>query len=450
MRFDRLRYRDPRPVPWLIRAAGVFNRHVILPRVLRIARIDLPAADEARLRAAVHPGSAAFLGPNHPEFMTDWMLDKEIAHRVSPYMAHWASWEIVNVHPLAQRFWLALNLIANVPGGGGRARSREVARAGHGVLLHPEGTATWCAARVGRLVPGIAAMAIDAWDAEQAEPSGPGGARRTVWIVPVVWRLHFTSDVSHALDREIDGIARALALHLPPAPLEVRFAALHGALLAARARRFGVAPGRFGAAGFFSAQQDVARALIAQLAVRHGRPGEEIGRWLHGVRRRCRRADARANARDLALAREIDRLHRFTAETHDGPALAQEQIAESLQQIRSSLITRGWRNALHNLVPVAVAPRIARIRVPEPIGVDGRLDADALLTELRRRMQDGLDALGVEIARETERYARPNPFSRDRSSGGTPATAPLRPGTRVTVVRAGIENPREPDRLVAS
>ena len=121
MPFDPLAYRDPRPLPWLIRATGVLNRHVILPRILHVTASDLPAVDAARLRAAVHPGTAAFLAPAHPEFCTDWILDKEIAHRVSPLMAHWASYAVVNAHPLAQRLGLALNLIANTPGGAGRS-----------------------------------------------------------------------------------------------------------------------------------------------------------------------------------------------------------------------------------------------------------------------------------------------------------------------------------------
>jgi hypothetical protein len=414
MTFDRLQYRDPRPAARLILAAGTVNRHVILPRVLRIARVDLPAADEARLRASVNPATAAFIGPNHPEFTTDWMLDKEIAHRVSPFMAHWASYDIVNIHPLAQRFWLALNLIANVPGGGGRAYSLAAARAGHGVLLHPEGTATWCGERIAPLVPGIATLALDAWSAEQSAPSGPEGTRRRVLVVPLIWKLHFLRDVSGALDREITRIARALAVRVPAKRrLETRFAALHARILARRARRFGVALPGLRAPDLFAAQAAFASRLIGELAVRHGAPDGGTGRWLHVVRRECRRIESRdpeRARRDLALAREIDRLGRFHADAYGGDSLTQEQIAESLQQIRSSLVTRGWRNGLHNLVPVAVAPRVARARVPEAIEVDGAMSVDALLEGLRTHMQARLDLLLSEIAPAVDPFRRPNPF----------------------------------------
>jgi hypothetical protein len=91
--------------------------------------------------------------------MTDWMLDKEVSRRVAPLMAHWASYEIVNPNPWAQAFWLRNNLIANAPGGGGKEYSIRWARAGHGVLLHPEGTPSWHGDAVGTLVPGIVEMA---------------------------------------------------------------------------------------------------------------------------------------------------------------------------------------------------------------------------------------------------------------------------------------------------
>ena len=120
-RFTPLEYRDPTPVPWLISALGVVNRHLILGGLLRFRGLVLPEADRTRLRAAVNPDTVAFLGPAHPEFLTDWMIDKEISCLCSPLMAHWASYEIVNLSPAVRSFWLANNLIANVPGEIGRA-----------------------------------------------------------------------------------------------------------------------------------------------------------------------------------------------------------------------------------------------------------------------------------------------------------------------------------------
>ncbi|MEI6245536.1 MAG: hypothetical protein WCQ64_10885, partial [Acidobacteriota bacterium] len=134
-----LPYRDPAPSPTLMRVLGHVNRLAVLPRVLRVSRLDLPAADRRRLQGAVNQHTAAFVAPGHPEFMTDWMIDKEISRQFAPRLASWAAQDIVNTSPLAQRFWLANGLIANTPGGGGKAYSLKNARAGHGVLLHPEG-----------------------------------------------------------------------------------------------------------------------------------------------------------------------------------------------------------------------------------------------------------------------------------------------------------------------
>ena len=64
--FDRRAYCDPRPSAALIRVVGWLNRLLVLPHLTRLESFDLPPADLARLRAAVRPGTAAFLGPNHP------------------------------------------------------------------------------------------------------------------------------------------------------------------------------------------------------------------------------------------------------------------------------------------------------------------------------------------------------------------------------------------------
>jgi len=413
-RFDPLTYRDPRPLAPLIRALGPLNRHLVLPHLLRLRRIDLPDADLGHLRSAFRPGSAAFIGPNHPEFMTDWMIDKEISRRVSPLMAHWASYEIVNLNAPVQWLWLRNNLIANAPGGGGREYSIEWALRGHGVLLHPEGTATWHGDRVGELVPGIVDMA---WEACRA--AAQAGRTVPVFLVPVVWKLHFESDVGGGLDREMEHIERALGL----APgrgqaLEMRFARLQWNILERSAARhqFGLAPG--GLEAFFARQRQLTAHLMGRLTERYGDVEGTVWRKLFALRRAAREragTDPEGAAADRRTIREVERLHRCVPEIYDRPTLTQEQIAENLKQIRSSLVTRGWREAMHNMVPVAVAPRTVRIRVPEPIAVHERFapgDEDAirrdLLAEMHRRLQATLDSVNAAIAPQVDRWRRPN------------------------------------------
>jgi hypothetical protein len=408
-RFDPLAYRSPRPSPWLIHAMGVLNRRAILPGLLRVRAIDFPDEDVRRVRALVRPGAAAFLGPNHPEFTTDWLIDKEISRRVSPLMAHWASYEIVNMHPWAQALWLRNNLIANAPGGSGRADSIAWALAGHGVLLHPEGTPTWHGDHVAPLVPGIVEMA---WETCVERPGLP------VHVVPLVWKLRFTGDVGPALGREMAYVERRLGLASGRGlGVAERFARLQRAILARSLERYGAGAAVEG--GFFEAQAAHAAALLARLEARYGETRGEFGRRAHALRRAILKAasDGAEEARpDRRVLLEVERLSRFTRELYGGATLTQEQIAESLKQVRLAFLTRGLRDGFHGVVPVAVAERIAHVRAPAPIAVHEAFarggDAEAarveLLAGLRARLQGGIDALNAEIASAVDPWRREN------------------------------------------
>ena len=124
----------PKPNPGLIKAmtgvnrvvmlkgvAGLrdmapFNRMAGLRGIADVRTIDFPEAERARLAAVCGQGKATFFAPNHPEFFTDWMIDKEILARVCPLAACWATNGVVNgLGKLAQKFWLANNLIAQIP-----------------------------------------------------------------------------------------------------------------------------------------------------------------------------------------------------------------------------------------------------------------------------------------------------------------------------------------------
>lgn len=412
-RFSPLDYRDPRPSPALIRALGPANAWA-LRAVLKLRTFDLPPGDLARLRAHVNADTIAFLGPNHPEFLTDWLIDKEISRRVSPLMAHWASYEIVNMNPFVQGIWLRNNLIANAPGGGGRAYSLDWSARGHGVLLHPEGTASWQADRIGPLVSGIVDMA---WEA--AERARARGDARPVFVVPIVWKLHFRGDVGRALAREMAGIESREGLPRGDGlSVERRFAKLQHSLLDRACERWGVPKPD---APFFVAQAQVADAMFEPLFARHGRPEGDVRRVLHALRR----ANRERMHEDPALGRderrrmlEIERLLGFDPALYGGPTLGQEQIAECLKRIRTKLPPRSWREALHATVPVAAGPRDVHVRAPEPLRVEaapGSAGAEAaraaLLAELRTRLQGTLDRLVGELEPVLARHRRPNPLA---------------------------------------
>ena len=411
-KFSALEYRDPAPAPWLIHALGALNRFVFLPGVLHITRFELPTSDERRLRAAVNPGTAAFLGPSHPEFLSDWLVDKELSRRVSPLMAHWASYEIVNASPSARAFWLASNLIANAPGGDGKAYSVAWALKGHGVLLHPEGTATWQGERIGPLLPGIVDMA---WDA--AERVRTSGVSRPVWLVPVAWRYAFRGDARRGLARDMAWIERGLALP-SGGRLETpeRFSTLMVRLLERQCEQLGLerADPR---AGYFAAQADVVERLKRALAERYGELGGDWTRALFQIRREMREraeADPDGVRRDRARVAELQRLSGFDPALYDRAELSPERIAEVLKRTRSSLLTRGFANTLHNTMPVAAGPRTVHVRVAEPIAVradeagDGASIRAALLAEHRARLQALVDQLGDELAASGPSRRMPN------------------------------------------
>ena len=418
--FDPRAYVPPSPVPWLIHALTPVTR-AMLAGPLKLRELELPAADHARLAAALNRDTAAFVGPNHPEFTTDWLLDKELSARLSPLMAHWASYEIVNASPAAQRFWLANNLISNAPGGNGKAHSVRWALEGHGVLLHPEGTATWQAERVAPLLPGIVDMAIEA----------AAQGTRPVFVVPVVWRSAFVGDAWRALGREMGILERALRLGSGEALAEdQRFARLLSRTLRSRAEMLGLPapacdperPGR----DYFAAQARQLAAVRAALEARHGPLDADIARAQHAVRKSMREraaADPEGTRLDRARLAELQRLAGLDPRLYDRPAIGPEAVAENLKRLRAALVTRGLRHVLHNTLPIAVAPRTMHLRAPEPIDVRAQLArrdtspadaASALLALLRGRLQRALDGVSADLEPRLARFRRANPLA----SGG--------------------------------
>lgn len=419
-RFSPLEYIDPSPQPWLIHLLGWVNRWFMLPVVLKLRHFDLPAPDLARLRAAVNPGTVAFLGPAHPEFLTDWLVDKELSRLASPLMAHWATYEIVNASPAQRAFWLANNLVANVPGGGGKEYSVAWACRGHGVLLHPEGTATWQGERISALLPGLVDMA---WEA--ASRLREAGDARPVVVLPVAWRLEFTGDPRRGLMRDMARLEQGLGL--PPGnalAVPQRFASLMRHLLARQCERLSLATPRFDSGpggGYFDAQAAAVEALHRSLAERYGEPEADLVRAQFQFRRAMRERaalDPDGVRRDRARLQELIRLTSFDPALYDRALLAPERVAEVLKRTRSSLLTQGLRNAIHNTVPVAAGARIAHVRVAEPIDVRRALESASpgeaaavrarLLTEHRARLQSLVDQVSRDSGARGEARAIPN------------------------------------------
>ena len=423
----------PRPNAALMRLLGIVNRwfllhglpvlrHIPIVRDLPLVHgyfwvraIDLPAPDRAALETAVNRNTVAFLGPNHPEFGTDWMIDKEISTYVAPRMASWADRGIVAAAP---RFWGMNNLIANDGGDAARDYSTEWALEGEGVLLHPEGSVRWTNDRVHPLFPGIAQMAMKAAAATE----------KPVYIVPLVWKYRFVRDVSRRMHREMRileeglGLTRMDALSVP-----LRFHALQTNILAMQMRRFGFAEHTSDEA-FFDRQQNFRTFLIDELDRRHSTDHAEhadkrIARVMRMIRSELAAIksggtpDAAARDRlkeDHAMAEEAKRLGEFDREIYGSATLSQEQLFESLKRTRDRLLRRGWKNMLAIMLPRPFGPRVVHVGVPEPIPVDRLTAQEAPLLELTRaRMQAKLDEINQRIAPLVARHAQTNPFRGD-------------------------------------
>jgi hypothetical protein len=351
--------------------------------------------------------------------LTDWMIDKELSRRVAPRLVSWAAQDIVNASRISQRFWLANGLIANTPGGGGKSFSLCQARAGEGVLLHPEGTVSWHAEHIAPLHSGAIDMAMSLAHALDADDDP-----RPVFVVPMVWRLRFTSNAAAGLIREMDYIERACKLTVwrSRQPAE-RLAALLSGLLAQRSKQLELPHAAIAEAlpypQYFTAQAIILDDIRARLSSAYGAIPHDPMHALRTIRRAIRRregADAAQATRDLALMTEFQRLSRLDPALYGRSTLTQEQIAEVLKATRVAVVTSGLRNTIHNnFLPRAVAPRIAHIRVTDPIDIRKAIASGtsaAVLTErLRRWLQAAQDALGYELDTTIRRFHLPNPMA---------------------------------------
>lgn len=412
-------FHTPRPNAPLMWALGFVNRALLVRRYFKVREIDFPERDRSRLRTAVNRETAAFLAPNHPEFGFDWLMDKELSTHAAPRMASWAAREIVAGAPW---FWTRNNLIANDGGDAATSYSIDWALDGHGVLAHPEGMVHWTADKIHPLFPGVADMAIGA-----AQEARARNAERPVHIVPLVWKLQYTSDVSDAMHREMALMERALGL--PSGEdrcVAERFAQLQERILARQMARCGFNASLAAGLDFFNRQSAFRAYLIASLQSRYRvQLAETTERTIHrlaraiAARRREEPSDPTLRA-DAAYAKEAERLGGFSRDVYGTPVLTQEQIFESLKRNRATLMRDGWRNTLHNLLPKPYGSRVVHVRVPEPIAIDPRRAVDEggrqayvaeLIREARARMQATLDGVNAEIATEVMALSHPNPFA---------------------------------------
>jgi len=389
------------------------NRIAGLRGISNIRSIDFPEADQQRLAKACAPDNVTFLAPNHPEFFTDWMVDKEISARICPKAAFWATNSVVNgLGKLPQKFWLANNLIAQIPGNSEPAREHSITWAlqGHGVLLHPEGGVGWHGDYVAPLMSGAAEMALEALDRVRKAKSA-----RQVLIAPIVWKLVFQRDVENDLLRECAYVERRLDVAATAgATLPQRVFHIYATLLSRDEAAMGLSvhPGM----PFKMRHRALALALqtaLIELAAIDGPPNAPAD-ILRRARRRMRQlagVDSDVSKRLKILSDMLALNLRLGDFAFEGETVTQEALAEHLKRIRNDYCKGTLRDTLNRFVPQPAGPRTAHIRVPEPLDVasfDGT--ADEMMAEIRTRMQTALDDLNRGLRAQGNFRSYPNPF----------------------------------------
>ena len=161
----------PAPSQWLIRAMTPVNRAVMLKGFLGLRGV----CDIRTHRFSWGRTGAARRGLRRGQGDLHHAQPPGILHRLDArqgdFGAHlsargfWATNGVVNgLGRLAQKFWLANNLIAQIPGNSEPAREHSVdwALKGNVVLLHAEGAVGWHGNYVAPLMPGAVEMANEA------------------------------------------------------------------------------------------------------------------------------------------------------------------------------------------------------------------------------------------------------------------------------------------------
>lgn len=404
------RFHTPQPRPALMAALGWSNDRVVLPRVARVEDIRVPDEDAVRLRAALD--APCVLCPNHPEFFTDWMLDKWLTSRFAPRAACWADPQVVNGMGRAMRWlWLGNGLVAAV-------RGAELERAldytaqclarGDGALIHPEGEVNWDNEALGPLHAGAVRIA----------ERGAARAGRAAHIVPLAWFIRFREDATPGLQAELDYVEQRLGVTAPrlAGPAQ-RLGLLYEHLLEQQAQAFEIDLGPRDAGfarrferGLVHALQRLSEAWPEYRPTPEAEPELAARAWRSAARRL---ADPSPDFRRQIGV--LDKMLRLVPAGVGEPTVTQEQVGERVKRLRLDWLRGTRRDELTRFVPRAAARRDVFIRVGEPLRVAPPAHSDPpaparTLAELRERMlaalsrarQDGLDRLGPPVV-----YANP-------------------------------------------
>ena len=388
-----------RDIPLLRRIPGIRG-------LTDIRKIIVDPAEIAALKQVCSQGNIVFILPNHPEFFTDWMLDKDLISRCAPMTACWATNGIVNgTGNFGQKFWLWNNLIAQIPGNSadGKAYSVEWVLKGEPVLLHPEGAVGWHSNYVAPLMSGAGEMALE------AKSKAP---LKSALLLPIVWKLQFSEDATAGLAKECSYIEKKLKVAGSGNPAERAFA-IYNALIDQDAASLGLTM----ASGLaLSKKLDVCEtAACVQLGVYLGKDGADSDplETIKLVKRKVRgegKTPSDAGKAASKLADRLIKMRRLDGFAFKNKVITQEEVAEHLKRLRNDWCVGTLRDVMNAYLPQPVARRVAHIRILPPIEVTGSETAADLMNTVRASLQAALDTVNQEIGRTSAATSWPNPF----------------------------------------
>ncbi len=391
------------------------RRFIPFLRGMDMTGLDLPAADVLRAQKAVQDG-AVYFAPNHPEMFTDWLIDWDVMSKVQRRCAFWGGFDIVNGG--LSWLWLRHNLIANTPGGGGKAYSVKVAARGDGVLLHPEGDVAYTARTLQPVFPGVADLA------ERTAATLDG--QKPTYIVPMVYRYRFVEDPRPGLHQRLSTLERRLSLPSTGGQnLGPRFFAFQRHLLARLAERHDIDLPAVADDNYFQVKQHFVERLLGRMELTLHLAGtgtvtdrvRRVRKTLRAIRRQGPAHEGRFRE-GMAKASVIEALHRYDPESYGQARLTAEQIAETLTRLRGALLADSWVDTLRSFMPLGCARRTAHVRVLAPLEVQPHRGRSAdraahvaeTLDRYRAAMTAGLSALDAEFAAADGAYAVDNAF----------------------------------------
>lgn len=407
----------------------ILKHYPIVRGLCDITRIEWHAHAEQQMKSLIDGNNVVFIAPNHPEFYTDWMMDKEITARVAPEVASWATHDIVNgMGKKMQSFWLSNNLIAQIPGAGSVAKefSVEYALSGKGVLLHPEGKVNWQSDTIAPLFSGVVDMAYAALIKSDYT--------KKVYILPITWKLSFNKNIEDELFKELSYIVKNCHLNIALYDsIELAMCQVIRMLLIKDVMKYNLTINDTQNQSIISIvnamKLQLAHTLFTELFLSVDNLDEVNETTLKQIKAEFKQYEEEhqsdtIDVHYLKLKSMFSALRRlceldFTVyenKTH----FTQENIAEILKKIRIQYCTKGWLNLIHKFVPMPVSSRTAYVANPQSIclndyflkgGNDVTVIKNQILDMMRESMQETLDATNDKINQLGRFHYVSNPFS---------------------------------------